>query len=179
MDITATAPVVQRFVDALHAVDSDRSTEAMASLFTSDAPVRSIDGHGSRRGPDGVAALFTQYLDQFPEVSTTFTRVTETADRAALEWSSEVRLKGGQPATYSGVTVIEFTDDGVTDFHTVYDSGALLLPAAETAPRSGDTTGGPTGGTGDTTAGEIAGFYNADSGFLPEADRAAATGRDH
>ncbi|GAB2916185.1 hypothetical protein GCM10027047_12510 [Rhodococcus aerolatus] len=136
MEITPDSPLVQRFVDALHSVDSDRSTDAMTALVADDAPVRSIDGRGTRQGPDGIDALFTQYLEQFEEVSTTFTRVTETGDRAALEWSSDVRLKGGQSASYTGVTIIEFSDDAVTDFTTVYDSGALLHPEAGTHARS-------------------------------------------
>ena len=129
------SPVLQRFIDALHVVDSERSTEAMTAVVTPDATVLSIDGHGPRRGPDGIAELFTQYVDQFQQVSTTFTRVTETDGRAALEWTSEVQLNSGQPASYTGVTVIEFTDEDVTDFRTVYDSGALLLPPATTKPR--------------------------------------------
>lgn len=174
------SPVVQRFVDALHTVDSQRSTEAMTALVTADTPVDSIDGHGTRRGPEGIDALFTQYLEQLAQVSTTFTRVTETTGRAALEWRSEVHLASGRPATYTGVTVVEFSDDAITSFATVYDSGALLAPRADARPHpASDEAGVSDGDTGNVAKPPVqgaVGFYDADSGFLPEADRDAATG---
>lgn len=183
MTIIVDSPVVQQFIDALHSVDSARSTEAMTALIAPDAPVDSIDGHGTRRGPAGIEALFTQYLAQLAEVETTFTRVTETSDRAALEWSSEVRLTGGQPTTYTGVSIVEFTTEVITSFATVYDSGALLLPPADEHPRTAsgakgaDDDTGSGGNSGDTQGEGAAGYYNADSGFLPQADRDAATGQ--
>ncbi len=123
---------VRAFIEALHAVDSQRDPAPLAELVSDDAKVTSIDGHNTRTGPDGMTTLFTQYLEQLEKVSTTFTRVTESADRAALEWISKVTVAGGD-TSYDGVTVIETEGGKVTDFRTVYDSGALLKPTAGTA----------------------------------------------
>ncbi len=131
MDIEVNNDTVQAFIDALHAVDSQRDPAPLAEMVSDDAKVNSIDGHGTRTGPDGMTELFTQYLKQLEKVSTTFTRVTESENRAALEWTSEVTVAGGD-TSYDGVTIIETDGGKVTDFRTVYDSGALLRPTAGT-----------------------------------------------
>jgi len=198
MTVPAQSPTVQRFVDALHSLEAGGDAPPFATLVTSSAEVLSIDGHGPRHGPAGMTELFTQYLNQFEHVETTFTRITENDARATLEWSSDAVLPGGHPVTYTGMTIVDHTDGTITRFRTVYDSGALLHPQADAQPAD-DTTGA----SDDTTAptprpadqgGEdqnsedqnglnpgddpVVGRDGADSGFLPEADRAAATGRD-
>ena len=188
MTVTAQSPTVQSFLDALHTLESDRDPHVVAVLVSTDAEVLSIDGHGPRHGPDGMTALFTQYLAQFDHVETTFTRVIETDTSAALEWSSDAVLLGGHLITYTGMTVLDHAEGTITRFRTLYDSGALLQPPAEAHPV--DDTAVTTAGPGTTPTQEspardsaaadpVVGRYGADSGFLPEADRAAATGRDH
>ncbi len=119
-----------RFVAALHTLESTSDTADMAALFTDDATVSSIDGLGDRTGGDGIAALFTTYLEQFDSIGTTFTGVTESVDggsgRASLEWTSEATSPDGREIGYRGVTTIDIADGRVTGFRTVYDSAALL-----------------------------------------------------
>ncbi len=175
---------MQRFIDALHTLEADQDTQVLATLVTDDADVLSIDGHGPRRGPEGMTELFTQYLGQFDRVATTFTRITENDTSAALEWSSDTVLSGGHPAVYTGTTVVEHDGTSITRFSTVYDSAALLGPQPH-AQAVDDDDDEPSAARnapqGDVTKDEVdpvVGRYGADSGFLPEADRAAATGRD-
>jgi len=185
---------VQSFIDALHTLEAGGDTQLLAALLTPGAEVLSIDGHGPRHGPAGMTELFTQYLRQFEHVETTFARITENDNQATPEWSSDAVLTGGHPVTYTGITILDHTDGQITRVRTVYDSGALLRPQAAAQPADDTTTGASDDNTAPTPtpvdhSGEdqndpnpgddpVVGRYGADSGFLPEADRAAATGRD-
>jgi ketosteroid isomerase-like protein len=195
--MTAQSPTVQRFIDALHTLEAGGDTQPLTGLVAASAEVLSIDGFGPRHGPDGMSELFTQYHEQFDHVETTFTRMTDNDTGATLEWSSDAVLLGGNPVAYTGITILDYTDGQITRFRTIYDSSALLRPAAgaqplddttaapgnTTAPTPGpgdqDGQGGQDGQDGPDLGGDpVVGRYGADSGFLPEADRAAATGRD-
>jgi hypothetical protein len=192
MDPDVSSDTVRRFMSALHEVEQEGRTGPLVDLVTDDAEVRSIDGRGVRRGGDGMDELFTKYLAQFDTITTTFDRATEQDGRASLEWSSEATLAdGGSDVRYTGVTTIEVSDDAVTSFSTIYDSAALLHPVADVRPTDdagsgGARTGGDQGGDGQDGRSEeqaggsdtTIGHYGADSGFLPEADREAATGAD-
>lgn len=155
MDPATLSDTARRFTEALHAVEERRETSPLAELTAPDAPVLSIDGRGERRGPDGMAELFTQYLAQFERVETTFTAATEGNGRAALEWrSTAVLAVGGAEVEYTGVTVVDLDGDLVSGFRTVYDSGALLRRAAGGAPTAAAGSsatagsGSPADGTG-------------------------------
>ncbi len=128
MDHEVRDETTRQFIAALRHLEQNRDLEPMGSLFTDEAVVTSIDGHGPRTGPAGITALFEEYLTQFDEIRTTFTQVTEGEDHAALEWTSEAVRAGGHPVTYTGVTIIDLDDDRVTGFRTVYDSAALMGP---------------------------------------------------
>ena len=123
-----TDDTTRRFMDALLHLEKERDLDPMAELFTDDAEVRSIDGHGPRQGPDGIRELFEEYLRQFDEVATTFTVVTEGAGHAAMEWTTEAVRAGGHQVSYVGVTIIDLDGGSVTGFRTVYDSAALMGP---------------------------------------------------
>lgn len=128
MDHEVRDETTRQFIAALRHLEQKRDLGPMAGLFTDEAEVTSIDGHGPRYGPDGITALFDEYLRQFDEVRTTFTQVTEGENHAALEWSTDAVRAGGHPVTYTGVTIIDLDGDRVTGFRTVYDSAALMGP---------------------------------------------------
>lgn len=109
MDHAVRSDVTRRFIAALRTVEQRGDTDMMAQLFTQDAVLLSIDGHGPRLGPDGAVALFTNYRQQFDTVNTTFTQVTEGDGHAALEWSTNATQGGGHPVHYTGITVIDLT----------------------------------------------------------------------
>jgi hypothetical protein len=186
MTVPALSPTVHRFVDALHALEAGGDTQPLATLVAPSAEVLSIDGVGPRHGPEGMTDLFTQYRAQFEHVETTFTRITDSDTGATLEWSSDAVLPEGHPVTYTGITILDYTAETITRFRTLYDSGALLRPHApaqqvqDTTPLTAAATTSDTEDQdgADQGADPVVGRYGADSGFLPEADRAAATGRD-
>ena len=128
MDHAVEDDTTRRFIAALRHLEQTRELDDMAALFTDDAEVKSIDGHGTRTGPDGIRALFDEYLRQFDELRTTFTQVTEGTAHAALEWTTEAVRAGGHGVTYDGVTIIDLDGDRVTGFRTIYDSAALMGP---------------------------------------------------
>lgn len=128
MDHEVRDETTRHFIAALRHLEQKRDLEPMGALFTDEAEVTSIDGHGPRYGPDGIKALFGEYLRQFDEIRTTFTQVTEGENHAALEWSTNAVRAGGHGVTYTGVTIIDLDGDRVTGFRTVYDSAALMGP---------------------------------------------------
>lgn len=134
MDPNVQSDTARRFMAALSELEQSGDTGPMAQLFTDDAPVESIDGMGPRQGKDGIMALFTTYRDQFEEVATTFTRVTESSSGAALEWRTSATVRDGRHVDYTGMTVIDLDGDRVSGFRTCYDSAALLeRPSADSA----------------------------------------------
>lgn len=128
MDHAVEDDTTRSFIAALRHLEQERDLDPMAELFSDDAEVRSIDGHGPRQGPDGIRALFEEYLKQFDEVSTTFTQVTEGGTHAALEWTTKAVRAGGHDVSYTGVTIIDLADGRVAGFRTCYDSAALMGP---------------------------------------------------
>ena len=132
MDHEVRDETTRKFIAALRHLEQVRDLEPMAALFSDEAEVKSIDGHGTRTGPDGITALFDEYLRQFDEVRTTFTQVTEGERHAALEWTTAATRAGGHDVSYTGVTIIDLDGDRVTGFRTVYDSAALMGPTVLT-----------------------------------------------
>ena len=187
MDHAVRDETTRRFIAGLRKLEQDGNLDALADLFTEDAEVKSIDGHGPRTGPDGIRELFGEYLKQFDRISTTFTQVTEGENHAALEWSSDATLPGGHDITYTGITVIDLDGESVSGFRTCYDSAALMRPTAGTSSGSGGQGSGAAGGSASEQVesdaevseqeGEHVGPYGADTGFIDEEDRDAARGR--
>lgn len=128
MDHAVTDRTTREFIAALRTLERERDLDPMAALFTDDAEVLSIDGHGPRHGPEGIRELFDEYLRQFERLSTTFTQVTEGGTHAALEWTTEAVRAGGHEITYTGITVIDLDGGAVTGFRTCYDSAKIMQP---------------------------------------------------
>lgn len=130
MDHEVRNDTTRRFIAALRKVEQDGDLDGLATLFTDDAEVRSIDGHGPRRGQDGIRELFGEYVGQFESLRTTFTQVTEGEEHAALEWTTQAVRPGGHEVEYTGVTVIDLDGDRCSGFRTVYDSARLMQKVA-------------------------------------------------
>lgn len=116
----------QRFADALQQLELDRDVEAfVAQVFGKDPELhrRELAHSPVEQGRDGATRFWQQYLDQFDEIRSTFHRVVNGAELGVLEWVGEGVLKGGQPVTYEGVSVIDVDGTGaVTRFATWYDT---------------------------------------------------------
>ncbi len=118
--------ITERFLDALDAVECDRSLRAMKALFGDHARLSRL-GRPAERGPDGVRRFWEEYLDQFgDEVHSDFSRIIETDRVVTLEWTTKGELSSSRPICYSGVSLFEFDGDKIVDFRTYYDSAAFL-----------------------------------------------------
>ena len=118
--------ITQRFLDALAALEGQRSLAAMTEVF-SDAARLSRLGRPAERGRDAVRSFWQEYRDQFGDrVESHFSRLIETDQVVTLEWTTEGDLSTSRPISYTGVSVFEFEGDEITDFRTYYDSATFL-----------------------------------------------------
>lgn len=118
--------ITERFLDALDAVESDRSVRAMEALFGEEARVSRL-GRPAERGSAGVRRFWKEYLDQFgDEIHSEFSRIIETDRVVTLEWTTKGELNSSRPICYSGVSLFEFDGDEIVDFRTYYDSAVFL-----------------------------------------------------
>ena len=118
--------ITQRFLDALAALERQRSVEAMVEVF-SDAARLSRLGRPAERGREGVRRFWQEYREQFGDlVESEFSRLIEAQEVVTLEWKTEGELSTSRRISYTGVSVFEFAGDEITDFRTYYDSAAFL-----------------------------------------------------
>jgi ketosteroid isomerase-like protein len=117
----------QRFADAIRQHEEGDS-QALLDQFTEDAELQRPE---AERGPGAEAdapTFWQQYLAEFDEVSSEFTRVTEAGDEGILEWRSSGRLASGRDIDYRGVSLLTFDGDRVARFATYYDTAAFIEP---------------------------------------------------
>jgi ketosteroid isomerase-like protein len=114
------------FAQALQTFEKDRDLDAFAAVFAPDAELLRPEQRGGESGQEGVRAFWQAYLDQFGQISSSFSRVVEAGDLGELEWTSRGTLGSGREVEYQGVSLLEFGEDGaVTRFATYYDTAAL------------------------------------------------------
>jgi ketosteroid isomerase-like protein/rubrerythrin len=117
----------QQFVEALRLVEERGDVDAMVALFHADAEASNPTHAEPLRGESGVRHFWTAYRDAFDEVRSDFTKIVEGPDGTAmLEWTSRGRLRGGEPVSYSGVTVLELRDGRVRRFRAYFDPAPLV-----------------------------------------------------
>ena len=120
------AGMAQSFAEALRRTEETRDPEPLLALFAEDAELKNLAI--AERGAEGARRFWQTYLDQFDHVRSSFGDLIEQDGKAALAWTSEGALKGGQPIAYRGVSIIEIRDGKVRRFETTYDSAAFLRP---------------------------------------------------
>jgi hypothetical protein len=106
-----------------------RATARRCSTSSPETP--SCSAPEAERGPGAEAdapTFWQQYLAEFDEVSSEFTRVTEAGDEGILEWRSSGRLASGRDIDYRGVSLLTFDGDRVARFATYYDTAAFIEP---------------------------------------------------
>lgn len=125
--------IAQRFIDALHELESGGDAGPLSALYAPDAVSGNTATTRTFDGPDGAREFWSAYRETFGEIRSDFRTVVEGDDGVALEWVSTGTLAaGGEPLTYQGVTLLR-TDDGLVTRSTAYfDPRALTaeLPAA-------------------------------------------------
>ncbi|GAA2552563.1 nuclear transport factor 2 family protein [Pseudonocardia hydrocarbonoxydans] len=117
-----TDPRARTFVAALRRFEQDADPAPLARLFSADATAMRLDARGERAD---VAAFWTEYREQFHELSTTFVNAVEDDDQVALEWTTTATLTDDRPLRYRGVTVIDLDGDDIVALRTYYDTAAF------------------------------------------------------
>ena len=123
------------FAESLQRTEETRDPEHLARLFAEEAELHNLAI--AHHGIEGARQFWHTYLGQFDSIRSTFSHLIEADGQAALVWTSDGALKGGRPITYRGVSVIEFANDKVTRFETIYDSAAFLREEAQTEAAGG------------------------------------------
>lgn len=118
--------IVERFTSRLQECERTRNPEVLVPLFADESELRRLPQRHAYQGHDGAREFWREYLDTFESVHTDFDAVTEAEGRAALEWHSTCRLRGGSEVRYAGCTIIESEGDRVVSLRTYYDSAVVL-----------------------------------------------------
>lgn len=112
------------FADALQALEADGDVEAfVSSVFASDAVLLRPETGQELTGTDGAREYWQQYLAQFGQVRSEFSRITDADGLGVLEWASSGTLPDGGDISYTGVSLLDLDGDGrVTRFATYFDT---------------------------------------------------------
>ena len=115
---------VSKFAAALQDLENGGEVDGFVSaVFTDDVELFRPETDQQVQGTSGARTFWTQYLSQFEQISSTFTRVAEDGNLGVLEWTSNGRVAGGAAISYRGASVLEFDDQGrVRRFSTYFDT---------------------------------------------------------
>ena len=113
-----------KFAQALTQLERAGDVDAFVSaVFAPDVALLRPETDQQESGHQGAVSFWTQYLGQFEEVSSEFTRTVEDGGLGVLEWTSTGKVSGGAPISYRGVSLLDFGDnDLVTRFATYFDT---------------------------------------------------------
>ena len=117
----------QAFAAALNTLENDADVSRFISdMFAAEVVLVRPETHQQEGGTPGAQAFWQQYVDQFQEVRSDFTRITGD-ETGVLEWTSTGRRLNGTDISYSGVSLVDFDADGrVVRFATYYDTSAFI-----------------------------------------------------
>jgi steroid delta-isomerase-like uncharacterized protein len=118
--------IAQRFIDALHTLESDRTADALAELYADDAKVGNIATTRTYDGPDGAKEFWTGYREAFGDIRSEFRNVVSDDGAALLEWQSKGTVANGEDIAYEGVTVLEVDGDRITRSTAYFDPRAVV-----------------------------------------------------
>ncbi len=124
-----TAEAAQSFARALQELESTKDVDRFVSgVFAEDAELVRPETGQQERGSGGAREFWQQYVDQFQEIRSEFSRVVD-GDVGVLEWTSTGRLSSGADVSYRGVSLLDVDSDGrVTRFATYYDTAPFAVP---------------------------------------------------
>ena len=111
------------FAQALQELEKSGDVTRFVSEVFADDPVLVRPETGQQEhGAGGAQQFWQQYVDQFQQIRSEFSRVVD-GEVAVLEWTSAGRLNTGAAIDYSGVSLLDFDDSGrVSRFVTYYDT---------------------------------------------------------
>jgi ketosteroid isomerase-like protein len=125
-----TGDRARAFADALRDLESSGDVSRfVAGVFADDVELVRPETGQQERGAGGARQFWQQYVDQFEEIRSEFSRLVD-GEVAVLEWTSSGRLSGGADVSYSGVSLLDFDGDGrVVRFATYYDTAPFGVAA--------------------------------------------------
>jgi ketosteroid isomerase-like protein len=142
-----TEQLADSFTRAVREVENNHDLKPMVALFAADAMLFNPVFTQGVKGHDGIERFWRLYRDTFSDVRSRFRRTLVCGNTAALEWRSDGHLADGKtPVRYSGVTMLDFDGQKISQMKVYYDTLEMprLLalndakPGAETrAQRSG------------------------------------------
>lgn len=116
----------KHFMQTLQQVEATGDVEPLVSLFDEHADLLNLAMAEPVHGPEQIRKFWQNYLSVFDQIHSQFTHVTETGNRAVLEWISKGTLSNGESISYRGVSIIDVENGYVRHFRTYYDSAAFL-----------------------------------------------------
>lgn len=137
----ATRSIIDTFIESLCAAERGSDLKELVSLFKTNAECVSLTGNISR--PCEPRAFWNRYLGAFDKIDSHFTNVVDNGQIAVLEWNSSGTLPNGTPIKYSGVSILEYSQDGISKFRTYYDTAALLPYAERSGKHYSESVGVP------------------------------------
>lgn len=119
-----------RFAALLQRYEGDRDVDSFVSeAFSEDVELLRPERDQQRQGLDGARQFWTEYLDQFSDVRSEFSRVTDAGEVGVLEWRTTGSRARGGSVEYAGVSLLDFDGSGrVSRFATYYDTAAFGRP---------------------------------------------------
>ena len=119
------------FKKTLQQLEESGDVTPLVALFGDEAFIDSPARDHKLTGRDEIHKFWSEYVDAFETVRSTFTTDHTIGDTSILEWVSEGTLPTGRPIKYRGVSIITFRGYKVSTFTTYYDSAAFVAPVNE------------------------------------------------
>jgi ketosteroid isomerase-like protein len=125
-----TTDWAQSFAAAQQDLERTRDVDRFVSeTFADDVELVRPETGQQERGTGGAQQFWQQYVDQFEQIRSEFSRVVD-GEVAVLEWTSTGTLAGGADISYRGISVLDIGGDGrVARFATYYDTAPFSVPA--------------------------------------------------
>lgn len=113
----------QVFADQLIGLESSGKVEEFVSaVFATNVELVRPETGQRLLGHDGARTFWEEYLARFNRVHSTFSRVSH-GEVGVLEWASTAQLLNGTDISYTGVSLLDFDEQGmVCRFSTYYDT---------------------------------------------------------
>ena len=117
--------VTKDFVSALQTLEATRDAGPLTALYSSGAKSGNVIAPDQFEGPDGAHQFWMEYRGAFGETKSEFRNIIMGVQGAALEWTTTGTSLAGKPVQYSGVTLLEISEQKVTRSCAYFDPGAL------------------------------------------------------
>jgi hypothetical protein len=115
--------LAEEFIDALHALEEhgEERLDAIVDLFADNASLTNAALDGKElSGTDGVRQFWSEYRKTFGDVRSEFSHVLVSDEAAGLFWRTEATSRNGNTLAYHGVSLLEYSDDGMISFFRGY-----------------------------------------------------------